>query len=95
MEQLGDTARARYCAVLFDFGGVLTTSVLASLEEFGRKLGDPRLVLRVLAEDEGGGAVLKAHEIGEIDQAARSVCCRTRSVMTATPDSTSRRCSTR
>lgn len=56
-------------AVLFDFGGVLTTSVLDAFAEFGRELGDPRLPLRVLARDEEGKALLKAHEEGRIDQA--------------------------
>ncbi|MCR3720132.1 MULTISPECIES: HAD family hydrolase [Prauserella salsuginis group] len=56
-------------AVLFDFGGVLTTGVLAAFAEFGRELGDSRLPLRVVASDEQGKNLLKAHEEGRIDQA--------------------------
>lgn len=56
-------------AVLFDFGGVLTTSVLAAFEEIGRELADePRLLLRVLAKDEEGSALLVAHEEGRIGE---------------------------
>jgi putative hydrolase of the HAD superfamily len=57
-------------AILFDFGGVLTTSVLDAFADFGRELGDPRLPLAVLATDEQGKALLKAHEEGRIDQNA-------------------------
>lgn len=56
-------------AVLFDFGGVLTTSVLDAFADFGRELGDPQLPLRVLALDEEGKALLKAHEEGRISEA--------------------------
>lgn len=55
-------------AILFDFGGVLTTSVLDAFAEFGRELGDPRLPLAVLAKNEQGKTLLKAHEEGRIDQ---------------------------
>ncbi|MET7359840.1 HAD family phosphatase [Streptomyces sp. NPDC005562] len=56
-------------AVLFDFGGVLTTSVVAAFEELGRELADePSLLLRVLAKDEEGGALLVAHEEGRIGE---------------------------
>lgn len=57
-------------AVLFDFGGVLTTSVLAAFADFGREIGDRRLPLEVLARDEAGKALLKGHEEGRIGQAA-------------------------
>lgn len=57
-------------AVLFDFGGVLTTSVLAAFADFGREIGDRRLPLRVLAQDERGKVLLRDHEEGRIDQAA-------------------------
>lgn len=60
---------ARY-AVLFDFGGVLTTSVLAAFTDFGREIGDHRLPLAVLARDEPGKALLKDHEEGRLDQTA-------------------------
>ncbi len=56
-------------AVLFDFGGVLTTSVLSAFADFGREIGDHRLPLRVLARDEAGRQLLRDHEEGRIDQA--------------------------
>ncbi|MFJ3988361.1 HAD family hydrolase [Streptomyces sp. NPDC090032] len=56
-------------AVLFDFGGVLTTSVYEAFEALGRALGvDPRLPLRLLAKDERVGALLVDHEEGRIGQ---------------------------
>ncbi|MER6068589.1 HAD family phosphatase [Streptomyces sp. NPDC001817] len=56
-------------AVLFDFGGVLTTSVLAAFEQLGSDLGcDPRLPLRLLAGDRASGALLVAHEEGRIGE---------------------------
>lgn len=55
-------------AVLFDFGGVLTTSVLRAFSEFGAELGDPRLPLHLLGRDEAGKTLLKCHEEGRIDQ---------------------------
>ncbi|MFI7344553.1 HAD family hydrolase [Streptomyces sp. NPDC050085] len=56
-------------AVLFDFGGVLTTSVVAAFEDLGRELGDePRLLLRLFAKDAASGALLVAHEEGRIGQ---------------------------
>ncbi|MFF1737461.1 HAD family hydrolase [Streptomyces sp. NPDC058247] len=56
-------------AVLFDFGGVLTTSVYEAFEALGRALGvDPRLPLRLLAKDERAGALLVDHEEGRIGQ---------------------------
>ncbi|MFF1360105.1 HAD family hydrolase [Streptomyces sp. NPDC058297] len=59
----------RISAVLFDFGGVLTTSVYEAFEAFGRALGvDPRLPLRLLAKDERSGALLVDHEEGRIGQ---------------------------
>lgn len=57
-------------AVLFDFGGVLTTSVLEAFAAFGGELGDPRLPLKVLAGDERGKALLRDHEEGRISQGA-------------------------
>jgi putative hydrolase of the HAD superfamily len=59
----------RISAVLFDFGGVLTTSVFKAFEAFGTKLGvDPRLPLRLLAKDEPSGALLVEHEEGRLGQ---------------------------
>lgn len=57
-------------AVLFDFGGVLTTSVLGAFSDFGREIGDHRLPLEVLGKDAAGKALLKDHEEGRIDQAS-------------------------
>lgn len=56
-------------AVIFDFGGVLTTSVLAAIEKFGASIGsDPRLPLRLLAKDAPSSALLVAHEEGRIGE---------------------------
>jgi putative hydrolase of the HAD superfamily len=56
-------------AVLFDFGGVLTTSVVAAFDEIGKQLGaDPRLPLRLLGTDEQSSALLVAHEEGRIGE---------------------------
>lgn len=56
-------------AVLFDFGGVLTTSVMDAFRAFGEELGDPRLPLRLLSEDPEGKALLVDHEEGRISHA--------------------------
>ncbi|MFC7304546.1 HAD family hydrolase [Streptomyces monticola] len=63
-------ANAPACsAVLFDFGGVLTTSVVAAFGELGRELGgDERLLLRLLSKDEESSALLVAHEEGRIGE---------------------------
>ncbi|MEU5001317.1 HAD family phosphatase [Streptomyces sp. NPDC021622] len=56
-------------AVLFDFGGVLTTSVVAAFEELGAELGcERRLLLRLLSKDEESSALLVAHEEGRIGE---------------------------
>ncbi|WP_306319421.1 MULTISPECIES: HAD family phosphatase [unclassified Streptomyces] len=56
-------------AVLFDFGGVLTTSLVGAFEELGRELaGDSGLLLRLLTHDEKSSALLVAHEKGLIGQ---------------------------
>ncbi|MEU7576152.1 HAD family phosphatase [Streptomyces sp. NPDC041068] len=56
-------------AVLFDFGGVLTTSVVAAFEELGAELSaEPRLLLRLLSKDEESAALLVAHEEGRIGE---------------------------
>ncbi|MFJ8950244.1 HAD family hydrolase [Streptomyces sp. NPDC102381] len=60
------TARS---AVLFDFGGVLTTSLAEGFEELGRELtGDPGLLRRLLTQDKESSALLVAHEKGLIGQ---------------------------
>jgi putative hydrolase of the HAD superfamily len=56
-------------AVLFDFGGVLTSSLLEAFEQLGRSLGDDAgLPLRVLATDPEAAAMLVEHEEGRIEQ---------------------------
>ncbi|WP_409236501.1 HAD family hydrolase [Streptomyces sp. PA5.6] len=56
-------------AVLFDFGGVLTTSVVTAFEEIGTELADdPGLLLRLFSKDEESGALLVAHEEGRIGE---------------------------
>ncbi|MEU6990980.1 HAD family phosphatase [Streptomyces sp. NPDC046465] len=56
-------------AVLFDFGGVLTTSVVAAFEGLGSELADdPRLLLRLLSKDAECSALLVAHEEGRIGE---------------------------
>ncbi|WP_437064434.1 HAD family hydrolase [Streptomyces sp. enrichment culture] len=58
-------------AVLVDFGGVITSSVLRAFTDFGASLGgDPRLPLDLLGRDEASRALLADHECGRIDAAA-------------------------
>ncbi|MFE7167930.1 HAD family hydrolase [Streptomyces sp. NPDC057616] len=58
-------------AVLVDFGGVITSSVLRAFTEFGASLGgDPRLPLNLLARDERARTLLADHECGRIDTEA-------------------------
>ena len=58
-------------AVLVDFGGVITSSVLQAFTEFGASLGsDPRLPLNLLARDERARTLLADHECGRIDTEA-------------------------
>ncbi|MFH0518051.1 HAD family hydrolase [Streptomyces sp. M41] len=55
-------------ALLVDFGGVITSSVLRAFTEFGASLGgDPGLPLRLLARDQPSRALLADHECGRID----------------------------
>ncbi|MCD9153918.1 HAD family hydrolase [Aeromicrobium duanguangcaii] len=55
-------------AVLFDFGGVLTTSVFESFASCSREIsGDPDLLLQVVAQDEAASAALVEHECGRIE----------------------------
>ncbi|MDN5851900.1 MAG: HAD family phosphatase [Actinomycetia bacterium] len=56
-------------AVVFDFGGVLTTSVFAAFRELGRSIGDERLPLRLLAHDKASSRLLVEHEEGRIGEA--------------------------
>lgn len=64
----GDAVSGARRAVLFDFGGVLTTSVLSAFRTFGAAYGDPALPLRLLGKGERGGELLVAHEEGRISQ---------------------------
>ncbi|WP_328346923.1 HAD family phosphatase [Streptomyces violaceus] len=64
------TERAR-TAVLVDFGGVITSSVLRAFTDFGATLGvDPRLPLDLLRRDEASRTLLTDHERGRIDAEA-------------------------
>jgi putative hydrolase of the HAD superfamily len=63
-----DTARMARTAVLIDFGGVITTSVLQALEEFSEALGaPPGLILQLLGHDTTARQLLVEHECGRID----------------------------
>ena len=54
--------------VLFDFGGVLTSSVLDAFGEFGAvECGDRELPLKVLGSDPEGKRLLTEHEEGRLD----------------------------
>lgn len=64
----GDSPGMPY-AVIFDFGGVLTSSVLDAFASFGESIGDGGLPLKVLAEDPEAAALLVEHEEGRLDQA--------------------------
>lgn len=55
-------------AVLFDFGGVLTTSVLGGFSDFSEQIsGDRRLLLRLLGTDEEAKRLLVEHEEGRLE----------------------------
>lgn len=55
-------------AVLVDFGGVLTTSVLQAFEDFGASVGAvPGLLMELLREDAACRKFLVEHESGRID----------------------------
>jgi putative hydrolase of the HAD superfamily len=63
-----DTAPMTRTAVLMDFGGVITTSVLQAFEQFGELLGaPPGLVLDLLSHDSAARELLVEHECGRID----------------------------
>lgn len=58
-------------AVLVDFGGVLTTSVIEAFGAYSQSVsGDPALVLRLLRDDSEAAAALADHECGRLSQAA-------------------------
>ena len=55
-------------AVLMDFGGVITSSVLRAFDEFGESLGaPPGLILDLLGHDAAARQLLIEHECGRID----------------------------
>jgi putative hydrolase of the HAD superfamily len=55
-------------ALLFDFGGVITTSVLRAFEQFGELVGaPPGLILDLLSHDATARELLVEHECGRID----------------------------
>jgi putative hydrolase of the HAD superfamily len=63
-----DAASMTRSAVLMDFGGVITTSVLDAFEEFGELLGArPGLILDLLSHDTTARKLLVEHECGHID----------------------------
>ena len=63
-----DTAGMTRTAVLVDFGGVITTSVLQAFEQFGELLGaPPGLILELLSHDTAARKLLVEHECGRID----------------------------
>jgi putative hydrolase of the HAD superfamily len=72
-------------AVIFDFGGVLTSSVLDGFREFGRvDCGDADLPLRLLGSDPVAKRALVEHEEGRLDhdgfEAVFAECLRSRGV---------------
>ena len=63
-----DTTPMTRTAVLIDFGGVITTSVLQAFEQFGELLGAaPGLMLDLLSHDTTTRKLLVEHECGRID----------------------------
>lgn len=63
-----DTAPMTRSAVLIDFGGVITTSVLRAFEQFGELFGAPPGLLRdLLSHDTTARKLLVEHECGRID----------------------------
>src|SRR6201998_4366932 len=63
-----DTTPMTRTAVLIDFGGVITSSVLQAFEQFGELLGArPGLVLGLLSHDTAARELLVEHECGRID----------------------------
>ena len=63
-----DAPRMTRTAVLIDFGGVITTSVLRAFEQFGELLGAPSGLIRdLLSHDTTARELLVEHECGRID----------------------------
>jgi putative hydrolase of the HAD superfamily len=63
-----DTPRLTRTAVLIDFGGVITTSVLRAFEQFGELIGAPSgLIQDLLSHDSTARKLLVDHECGRID----------------------------
>src|ERR1700742_4409420 len=63
-----DSAPMTRTAVLIDFGGVITTSVLQAFEQFGELLGAaPGLMLDLPSHDTTTRKLLVEHECGRID----------------------------
>jgi putative hydrolase of the HAD superfamily len=63
-----DTGPMTRTAVLVDFGGVITTSVLGAFEEFGELLGAPRgLILNLLSQHATARSLLVEYECGRVD----------------------------
>ena len=56
-------------AVLTDFGGVLTTSVIDAFSAVSAELtGDPGFLLRLLRDDEPSAQLLVDHECGRLSE---------------------------
>ncbi|MFJ5780343.1 HAD family hydrolase [Streptomyces sp. NPDC093094] len=71
MDTLSNGAEKTRTAVLVDFGGVITSSVLRAFTDFGASLGgDPRLPLELLSRDRPTRTLLADHECGRIDAEA-------------------------
>jgi putative hydrolase of the HAD superfamily len=63
-----DAASMTRSAVLMDFGGVITTSVLHAFEEFGELVGARQgLILELFRHDSAARMLLVEHECGRID----------------------------
>lgn len=68
MDTVSKSAAKPRTAVLVDFGGVITSSVLQAFTAFGASLGgDPRLPLDLLARDQRSRTLLADHECGRLD----------------------------
>jgi putative hydrolase of the HAD superfamily len=68
VDSLVGTAPMTRSAVLIDFGGVITTSVLQAFEQFGELLGAPSGLIRdLLSHDTTARNLLVEHECGRID----------------------------
>lgn len=68
MDTVSKSAAKPRTAVLVDFGGVITSSVLRAFTAFGASLGgDPRLPLDLLAQDQRSRTLLADHECGRLD----------------------------